>query len=37
MMENMTFADMPQSEEITEKTLENFEDNKGDFDDDRGQ
>ena len=37
MMDNMTFADLPQGEEITEETLENFEDNKGDFDDDRGQ
>ena len=34
---NMTFAEMPEKEQITDETLENFEDNKGDFDDDRGQ
>ncbi len=33
----MTFAEMPEKEKITDETLENFEDNKGDFDDDRGQ
>lgn len=34
MMNKMTFAETPEKEKITDETLENFEDNKGDADDD---